>query len=64
VANKSVLAAVQANLNDLRRDLRVAAIDHDIPDEQFLELRSNYRRAEEDFRKISKKKGLLGFLGL
>jgi hypothetical protein len=64
MANKSVLAAVQAKLSELRRDLRFAAIDPGVSDEHFLELRANFQRAEEEFRKMSQKKGLLGFLGL
>jgi hypothetical protein len=64
MANKSVLDAVQAKLNELRRDLRVAAIDVEVSDGKVLELRAKFQRAEEEFRKMSKKKGLLGFFGL
>ena len=63
MANKSVIAAAEAKLNQLRRDLRAAVIDPDISDEQLLEMRAAVRQAQEEFRELLQKKGFFAFLG-
>ena len=59
------IADAQARLNTARRELRHAASNFDIPDEELIELRNNARKiynelAELDRKKL--KKGLFSFL--
>jgi len=54
---------VQRKLDAARGELRAAAINFSVPDDKVLELRTRFQRAEEEMRKLTRKKGLLGFLG-
>jgi hypothetical protein len=61
----ALIADAQARLNAARRDLRHAAVNFEIPDEELLELRARARKvyaelAELDRKKL--KKGLFSFL--
>jgi hypothetical protein len=62
MTNKTLIAHAQTRLDDARRQLRGAAMDFDVPDEQLLELRASARRAYEELREMDRrmlKKGLL-----
>ena len=63
MANWKTIDLAQRNLNAARGELRAAIINFSIPDEKVLELRARFRRAEEEVREMTRKKGLLGFLG-
>lgn len=61
----ALIADAQARLDEARRQLRLAAINFDVPDEQVLELRANARRIYEELAALDRKKldkGLFGFL--
>jgi len=63
----ALIADAQARLDNARRELRLAAIDFDIPDEQLLELRANARKVYEELSALDRKKlkkGLFSFLKL
>ncbi|WP_363347383.1 hypothetical protein [Methylocystis echinoides] len=58
---KSLLQHEQARFEDARRQMGLAAMDFSIPDEQFLELRSQVRRLQNDVKKLERKsKSLFG----
>jgi hypothetical protein len=61
----ALIADAQARLDAARRELRLAAINFDVPDEQLLELRANARKVYDELAALDRKKlkkGLLGFL--
>ncbi|WP_442754069.1 hypothetical protein ACNHKD_13870 [Methylocystis sp. JAN1] len=63
----ALIADAQARLDNARRELRLAAINFDVPDEQLLELRANARKIYEELAALDRKKlkkGLFGFLRL
>ncbi|MFO1102740.1 MAG: hypothetical protein U1E20_07555 [Methylocystis sp.] len=64
MAKKNLTDYLQENLAGARRNLALAAIDFSIPDEKILELRESVRREAADVRRLKKKKGVLGFLGI
>lgn len=61
----ALIADAQARLDDARRQLRLAAINLDVPDEELLELRAKARNVYNELADLDRKKltkGLLGFL--
>jgi hypothetical protein len=63
----ALIADAQARLDHARRELRLAAINFDVPDEQLLELRANARRIYDELAALDRKKlkkGLFNFLKL
>lgn len=64
MANWQTIDRAQRKLDAARGELRAAAINFRVPDEKVLELRAAFRRAQEEFHEMNRKKGLLGFLGL
>ena len=67
MANRSLIAFAQAQLDDARRALRDAAVDFAESDEKVLELRAAARRAYEELAALDRraaKKGFLSLLGL
>jgi hypothetical protein len=64
MARKTLADYAQQKHEEARRGLGLAAIDFSIPDEKILELRQSVRREAAEVRRLKKKKGFLGFLGL
>ncbi|MGJ0505364.1 MAG: hypothetical protein ACR65X_16785 [Methylocystis sp.] len=64
MAKMTLADYAQEELKKARRDLGLAAIDFSIPDEQLVEMRDTVRRQAAETQRLSKKRGLLGFLGL
>jgi len=64
MASWQAIDRAQRKLNAARGELRAAVINFGVPDDKVLELRAVFRHAEEEFRKVNRKKGLLGFFGL
>jgi hypothetical protein len=63
----ALIADAQARLDNARRELRLAAINFDVSDEQLLELRANARKIYEELAALDRKKlkkGLFSFLKL
>lgn len=61
----ALIADAQARLNEARRQLRLAAINFDVPDDELLELRAKARKVYDELAVLDRKKlkkGLLGFL--
>jgi hypothetical protein len=61
----ALIADAQARLDDARRQLRLAAINFDVPDEQLLELRANAKKIYDELAALDAKKlkkGLFSFL--
>jgi hypothetical protein len=57
----ALIADAQARLNTARRDLRHAAINFDIPDEELLELRARARKVYDELAELDRKKLKKGF---
>ena len=64
MANWKTVDLAQRKLNAALGDLRAAILDFSVSDEKVLELRAEARRADEEPRKTTDKKGLLGLFGL
>lgn len=65
MAKNSLVAFLQAKLDESRRELKAAAIDFDIPDDKLLELRENARRVFFELKEQDRqaaKKGLFAAL--
>ncbi len=61
---KSMLQYARARFEDTRREVGLAAMDFSIPDDRFLEMRSEARRMQDEVKKLERKsKNLLGLLG-
>ncbi|QGM99256.1 hypothetical protein [Methylocystis parvus] len=63
----ALIADAQARLDNARRELRLAAVNFEVPDEQLLELRANARKVYDELAALDRKKlkkGLFGFLKL
>ncbi|WP_457797021.1 hypothetical protein [Methylocystis sp. S23] len=63
----ALIADAQARLDNARRELRLAAINFDVSDEQLLELRANARKIYDELAALDRKKlkkGLFSFLKL
>jgi hypothetical protein len=61
----ALIADAQARLDDARRQLRLAAINFDVPDDELLELRAKARNVYNELANLDRKKlkgGLLSFL--
>jgi hypothetical protein len=61
----ALIADAQARLNTARRELRHAAVNFDIPDEQLIELRNKAREIYVELSQLDRKKlkkGLFSFL--
>jgi hypothetical protein len=62
----ALIAEAQKKLDAARRELKHAAIDFEVSDEELLEARANARKIYEELRALDAKKlsskGLLGFL--
>jgi hypothetical protein len=61
----ALIADAQARLNEARRELRLAAINFEVPDDQLLALRADARKIYDELAALDRKKlnkGLLGFL--
>ncbi|MGJ0509285.1 MAG: hypothetical protein ACR652_19615 [Methylocystis sp.] len=61
----ALIADAQARLDDARRQLRLAAINFDVPDEELLELRARARNIYNELAGLDRKKlkgSLFGFL--
>ncbi len=61
----ALIADAQARLDDARRQLRLAAINFDVPDDELLELRARARTVYNELAELDRKrlkKGLFGFL--
>ncbi len=61
MANKTLADHAKEEHEKARRNLGLAAIDFSVPDEKLLAIRELIRQEAKQF---TKKKGLLGFLGL
>ncbi len=62
----ALIADAQARLDDVRRQLRLAAINFDVPDDELLELRAKARDIYNELAALDRKKlkkGLFSFLG-
>lgn len=59
----ALIADAQRRLDEARRELRLAAINFDVPDEQLLELRANARKVYEELAALDQKKLKKGLLG-
>jgi hypothetical protein len=64
MANKGLATYAQQKIEEAKRNLGAAVNDFSIPDEKILELRQALRLEALEVAKATKKKGLLGFLGL
>jgi len=51
----ALIADAQARLDDARRQLRLAAINFDVPDEELLELRSRARNVYQELAALDRK---------
>lgn len=60
----ALIADAQARLDQARRELRLAAINFDVPDEQLLELRADARKIYEELAALDRKKLKKGLLGV
>jgi hypothetical protein len=63
----ALIADAQARLDDARRQLRLAAINFEVPDEELLELRAKARTIYDELAGLDRKKlkgGLFSFLKL
>lgn len=61
----ALIADAQARLDEARRQLRLAAINFDVPDDELLALRANARKIYDELAALDRKKlkkGLFGFL--
>jgi hypothetical protein len=61
----ALIADAQARLDEARRQLRLAAINFEVPDEELLALRANARKIYDELAALDRKKlskGLFGFL--
>lgn len=61
----ALIADAQARLDTARRELRLAAINFDIPDEELIELRARARQVYDELAQLDRKKlkkGLFSFL--
>lgn len=61
----ALIADAQARLDEARRQLRLAAINFDVPDEELLELRAKARNVYNELAALDRKKlkkGLFSFL--
>ncbi len=61
----ALIADAQARLDDVRRQLRLAAINFDVPDDELLELRAKARHVYDELAALDRKKlkkGLFSFL--
>ncbi len=60
---KTLVEQMKADLEDARRQLGLAALDFDIPDDRLLEMRSDLRRERDEVRERERKsKKLFGIL--
>jgi hypothetical protein len=58
----ALIADAQARLDDARRELRLAAINFDVPDEELLELREKAKKIYDELATLDRKmlkKGIL-----
>jgi hypothetical protein len=65
MAKNSLIALLQEKLDAARRELRSAAVDFDISDEELLELRASARRIFSELKeqdRLAAQKGLLAAL--
>ncbi|WP_363347864.1 hypothetical protein [Methylocystis echinoides] len=63
----ALIADAQARLDEARRQLRLAAINFDVPDDELIELRAKARNVYNELAALDRKKlkkGLLSFLKL
>lgn len=61
----ALIADAQARLDEARRQLRLAAVNFDVSDEQLLELRANAKKIYDELAALDRKmlkKGIFGFL--
>ncbi len=61
----ALIADAQARLDEARRQLRLAAINFDVPDDELLELRARARNVYDELAALDRKKlkkGLFSFL--
>ena len=52
----ALIADAQARLDDARRQLRLAAINFDVPDDELLELRAKARTVYNELANLDRKK--------
>lgn len=52
----ALIADAQARLDEVRRQLRLAAINFDVPDEELLELRAKARNVYDELAGLDRKK--------
>ena len=64
MSKATLLAFTQQKLDDTKRDLKLSIQDFTIPDDKIIELREVARQTQAEVAKLTKRKGLLGFLGL
>jgi hypothetical protein len=65
MAKNSLIAFLQSQLDDARKELRRAAIDFDVSDEQLLALRESARRTYLELKaqdQLAARRGLLASL--
>jgi hypothetical protein len=61
----ALIADAQARLDEARRELRHAAINFDVPDEELLELRARAEKIYDELVVLDRKmlkRGIFGFL--
>ncbi len=60
----ALIADAQTRLDEARRQLRLAAINFDVPDDELLALRSDARKIYDELAALDRKKLKKGLLGL
>ncbi len=60
----ALIADAQARLNEARRQLRLAAINFEVPDDELLALRANARKIYDELALLDRKKLKKGLFGL
>jgi hypothetical protein len=61
----ALIADAQSRLDEARRELRHAAINFDVPDEEVLELRARAKKIYDELAALDRKmlkRGIFGFL--
>jgi hypothetical protein len=51
----ALIADAQARLDEARRELRLAAVNFEVPDEQLLELRANAKKIYDELAALDRK---------
>ncbi|BDV34973.1 MULTISPECIES: hypothetical protein [Methylocystis] len=60
----ALIADAQTRLDEARRQLRLAAINFEVPDDELLALRADARKIYDELAALDRKKLKKGLLGL